>query len=1319
MTYADGLSLYFLEQYGIPREVLEAIVFEHGGDSTLLEIQAEGIRMGLCDPKKLLNASGIISGPTGSGKTMLAELRMLTRYFDKGQSVESGTVLHNERGKTIFLVPMKAIGLEKLRYFTHLYGRFGIKVLYSDGDIRYDDGNILRGQFDVAIMVNEKLRYFEQHNPEFFKNVSEVVVDELGIISEKTRGPQLEITITGLLLSYYKPVVLALTTPLEIPKQLLRLMNGFLLETKKRPIDIKAGVWTGQNTEFQSWSCNTLESYPAEKWDLGYPADNDRMLKELILHYKKGIMFAVPSKALAVDYANQLLQLVDRDQDVKQVILSPTHSGQSIENKLKGLEATQNKVKLNELMKNGIGFHHADLTVEERREVEAAFRNREISVLFCTSTLARGINLPADTIVFLGWRNSVNCGEQNYHSQSQFSNEFNNWMGRIGRPGNETSAQPLAIYLAQTSSETRYIKKLIFTERMLLYPRMANAYVEFTGHLLYACSSISNSCFVKAKSVQQGNIAYLFSLHDIREFFSHTPSAADEGLKRLILHRTINCLLSLVNPREDPTFINLRKLVYRLLYFDTTEKGDYVSISGGDIFKLICGLEYLPYSNIKSNSVGPDVIKEMKDALKGSIFLTFRNSTLCELAHIFRGTDIHQDICWTIAKIQGFDKSYLNRGLGDLRELFKKDDNVSSIPGLKQRMNRVAGWIVTTVDRELENIPDKKHLSVLTRIRACHLNRPLLLKFEKLLESDEFLETLLCSSADNTTSNKNLPRYLKWLVCGSKQGFELTGFGKICCSHGISTKTCDELYKWLGTGVGNGKILEINEACFFYLLLCTSDGSLVRLLKTEPSTVNKDFILKEYKSDLSELPPRRRSDATITCLALKDWITGLPTIEIEKKYGLCCGSLYEVARQVSRLIRSCRDIGGKVQGVFESKIQITVNLTDSTGKYQIPDDLDGLAEMVLYGLPLEALPIAYLRVEGITRGWTMNLMHALDEQGVGEGLPTIERLQLLSDEQLRGILPTRGLVKRLREGLGKHGLVPLAKNLTNDREFILRYYLLPQVIKAQLERGKPHYGQQRFTAVRIITANGGHTVLRRNGIGTGQPIIIQNEQELIEWVQRGAVDFYGEIGEIVPAATSEESVTGLPKPLRFVTDRFFVDLDPHNGFSMDRLKSITQNIFDFFTKTPQVEEAKIYWTGGKGFHIIGFFKEGIRLDVQVTKDKLTELLRAWRICNDVDIFMEQDPTILEPYLTLDLSPNMRRGIYRNELSLHAKSGGCCVEVKRDKLNSFNPDIEAKPEAVLNRLIRELTQEERNTYYERVNQLISVTSDEAYSFLINV
>ena len=77
--------------------------------------------------KSCLNFSGIISGPTGSGKTLLAELRMLTRYFDKGQCVESEKAMHHEKAKTIFLVSIKAIGLEKLHYFTHLYSRFGIR----------------------------------------------------------------------------------------------------------------------------------------------------------------------------------------------------------------------------------------------------------------------------------------------------------------------------------------------------------------------------------------------------------------------------------------------------------------------------------------------------------------------------------------------------------------------------------------------------------------------------------------------------------------------------------------------------------------------------------------------------------------------------------------------------------------------------------------------------------------------------------------------------------------------------------------------------------------------------------------------------------------------------------------------------------------------------------------------------------------------------------------------------------------------------------------------------------------------------------------
>jgi ATP-dependent DNA helicase HFM1/MER3 len=88
-------------------------------------------------------------------------------------------------------------------------------------------------------------------------------------------------------------------------------------------------------------------------------------------------------------------------------------------------------MELRQLIKSGVAVHHAGLDRNDRNIVEKAFTQRHLLILFATSTLSMGINLPARTVIIKGTFT---------YNQNGFAEltpgEVQQMLGRAGKKGN-------------------------------------------------------------------------------------------------------------------------------------------------------------------------------------------------------------------------------------------------------------------------------------------------------------------------------------------------------------------------------------------------------------------------------------------------------------------------------------------------------------------------------------------------------------------------------------------------------------------------------------------------------------------------------------------------------------------------------------------------------------------------------------------------------------------------------------------------------------------------------------------------------------------
>ena len=193
----------------------------------LTPIQDKAVEAGLLQEKSLL-----ICAPTASGKTLVATMAIANTF---------------SKGKAIYLVPLKALANEKFNEYKDWLKDTDYKVVQSTGDV--DSESSYLANYDLLILTTEKLDSLLRHRISWINEIKTVIVDEIHLLNDPSRGPTLEIILT-LLKTLIQPQIVGLSATIGNPEELAKWLEADLVQDSWRPVELKQGINLGKDTEF-------------------------------------------------------------------------------------------------------------------------------------------------------------------------------------------------------------------------------------------------------------------------------------------------------------------------------------------------------------------------------------------------------------------------------------------------------------------------------------------------------------------------------------------------------------------------------------------------------------------------------------------------------------------------------------------------------------------------------------------------------------------------------------------------------------------------------------------------------------------------------------------------------------------------------------------------------------------------------------------------------------------------------------------------------------------------------------------------------------
>ncbi len=388
--------------------------------------------------------SVVVSAPTGSGKTLIAEYAI-------DMAIKSRQV-------AVYTAPIKALSNQKYVDFCKEYGSDKIGIM--TGDV------VINPTAQVLIMTTEVYRNMVLTQDSFVEHVKFLIVDEVHFINDRERGTVWE---ESLIFSPDNVRFLCLSATIPNGREFADWIESIhshevkVIEHHHRPVplehlfyDLGAGLtdFEGLRRAVQEKKFSNYENVVArarrgkgrqrkrgrgrEKKEITAPRHED-LVRELVRQGNVPCLYFVFSRARTEKMAKQLARKMD--------LLTASERAESskivrrllegVDKQIYELESMQG---LRHALSRGIAFHHAGILPKQKELVEKLFAAGLVKVLYATETFAVGINMPAKVVCF----NSLRKFDGISHRYLK-TKEYYQLAGRAGRRGIDTKGYAIAV----------------------------------------------------------------------------------------------------------------------------------------------------------------------------------------------------------------------------------------------------------------------------------------------------------------------------------------------------------------------------------------------------------------------------------------------------------------------------------------------------------------------------------------------------------------------------------------------------------------------------------------------------------------------------------------------------------------------------------------------------------------------------------------------------------------------------------------------------------------------------------------------------------